>query len=212
MTTSIKTNSYFTPDIADDTERNMVSDLIAEAIEISGIPSYYLPFSELSVDLILDEVVNMSYTNGYEIPVYVSSFVEQDGQTDLMTKFGISYNDDYGFMFSRQHFSSLAIPERNGVPLAGDLIYIPLLETLYVINEIPHRNKMSQLGQQFVWLLKTSPYSPSMDDISTDDFDINNIGDSVVNFEEARENNQNYTSADEGDLITINTDDPFGDY
>ena len=208
----VEINSYFTPDVADDSEHDMVSDLIAEAVEITGVPSYYLPFNDITVDLVLDEAISRSYTEGYKIPVYVAQTDDAEFQNDLMTKFGIEYSDDYNFLFAIQHFNTLQVPDREHGPSSGDLLYIPILETLYTINSVPHRNKLAQLGQRFVWQLKSTPYSPSMDDIVTTNDDINTISDSLINFTEAMANNQNDTSSDIGDGITIATDDPFGDY
>lgn len=211
---NIKTNSYFTPDIADTTEQDLVADVIAESIEIMGIPSFYLPFNKASttIDHILDEEIMRVYSQGYEIPIYVSNWSDATGDNDLMTKFGIVYTEDFGFVYSRKHFKDIQAIDRPVNPENGDLIYIPLLKTLYTITSIPHRHKMNQLGNQFVWLIKAIPYAPSLDDINTDNAEINSLGNAIFSFNSDVLNNQNTTGSVIGDQLTIDNNDPFGGF
>lgn len=205
-------NNYFTPDIAESKEHDLVSDLIAEAIEITGVQALYLPFEESFIDLVLSEAITRTYETGYNVPVYVKTFIDNDGSNDLMTKFGIMHNDDYDFILSRQHFDLLNIPNRLEKPLAGDLLYIPLTNTLYSINNVPHRSKLSQLGKQFIWLLQTSPYSPQSDNIQINDVDVDYVGDADQFIEDMINRNENETSGEIGEIHTIDNNDPFGGY
>lgn len=211
---NIKTNSYFTPDIADTTEQVLIADVIAESIEIMGVPSFYLPFDKetTTVDAVLDEEIMRVYSQGYEIPIYISSWAEPNGDNDMMTKFGIVYTEDYGFMYSRQHFMQIQATNRPTNPENGDLIYIPLLKTLYTIKSVPHRHKLNQLGYQFVWLIKAVPYSPAMDSINTDNNEINSLGNAIFSFNSDVLNNQNTTGVLIGDQLTLDNNDPFGGF
>lgn len=212
--TDINTNSYFTPDIAETTEHDLVADMIAEAIEIMGITSYYLPFDKATttIDAILDEEIVRVYTAGYKIPIYVSNWTDPTGANDMMTKFGIIYTDDNGFVYSRKHFKMINVDIRPEFPENGDLIYVPLLKTLYTITSVPHRHNFNQLGNQFVWNIRAVPYSPSMDSINTSINDINMLGDANISFAADVNNNQNTTGVNIGDLLTLNNNDPFGGF
>lgn len=204
-------NSHFNGDYAQQTEIDLVEDIAAESIEVQGVQAAYIRKSVKAIDDILVEISVESYRDLYWVPVYIESAPNDDGASDLITKFGLTFDDNYNFVISRKHFNMLGIPGLNA-PEEGDLLWLPLTRTIYVISDAPHRHDFAQLGKKVTWLLICKPYTTAFADIETGEteIDINYNPTAIIN--ELLATNDNLTIGGVGDAIVNEDDGPFGGF
>ena len=145
-------------------EQSLVEDLIIESIKIYGIDGYYLPRTHVNLDKIYGEDASMLFDDALEMELYVKSFDGFQGQEDFLAKFGLQVDESVTFVISQKRFAQSLktsiiteysynmltedgdelLSNRNAVaeydyenifrPREGDLIWIPMFESLYEIK------------------------------------------------------------------------------
>lgn len=145
------TNPYFQL-YSTGSEQQVLSDLTAEAIQISGVNVLYIPRKFEKLDLLYGEDILSKFDDTYQIEMYVESTDTFGGDGDLYTKFGIEITDEMTLLVSRNRFhqvvgaatgtySSDSIKPQDMRPKEGDLIYFEfnrgLFEITFVEDEDP---------------------------------------------------------------------------
>ena len=73
-----------------------------------------------------------------------------DGEGDLFTKFGVEIRDEATFVVSRRRWNSTVSAVNNQIsgvrPREGDLIYLPLSNSLFEITFVEHEQPFYQLA------------------------------------------------------------------
>ena len=159
------TNPYFNH-ITEKKEQKLYEDLIIESVQIGGHDVYYIPREDFNVDSILGESFQTTFRVAKPIEVFFTNVESYGGQGDLMTKFGLSIQDDLSFRVSRKRFNEEMGTMRER-PREGDLIFIgninsskdsfinSIFELTFVETETPWWN----LGKSFVYECKTQRFS-----------------------------------------------------
>jgi hypothetical protein len=179
-------------------EQSLVEDLIIESIKIYGIDGYYLPRTHVNLDKIYGEDASMLFDDALEMELYVKSFDGFMGQEDFMAKFGLQVDESVTFVISQKRFTQSLktsiiteysynmltedgdelLSNRNDVseydydaiirPREGDLIWIPMFESMYEIKFTQNIENFFQLGKLYTYELRCDRLEYSSERINTD--------------------------------------------
>ena len=134
------TNPYFS--YAVKSEQQLYEDIVIESLEIYGQSVYYLPRDLLNEDTIFGDDVTSKFNSSYKITVYIENVEGFDGEGDLFTKFGVEIRDQATFIVARKRWNNTVNRYDNGItverPAEGDLIYLPLSNSLFQIMHVEH--------------------------------------------------------------------------
>ena len=188
-------------------EQSLVEDLIIESIKIYGIDGYYLPRTHVNLDKIYGEDASMLFDDALEMELYVKSFDGFMGQEDFLAKFGLQVDESVTFVISQKRFTQSLktsiiteysynmltedgdelLSNRNNIseydyeaiirPREGDLIWIPMFESLYEIKFTQNIENFFQLGKLYTYELRCDRLEYSSERINTDITEIDEIED-----------------------------------
>jgi hypothetical protein len=177
----VATNFYFNPfpsrlgnGNSVTSEQLLVEDLVIEALKIYGLDVYYLPRTTRDeVDYLFGEDTLKEYRTACPIEMYLENVTGMEGEGDFISKFGLEIRDEVTFLVSRLRFRYAV----NGYtrPREGDLIYIPMLTSIYEVTYVEHESNQAMYytlgrgrgGNVYVYALKMKQYVFSSEIIAT---------------------------------------------
>ncbi len=209
----------------DQSERNMMENLIIESIRMYGNEWYYIPRVLVAPDDVFGEDNLSKFKDAYMVECYIDNIDSWGGQGSFMSKFGLQIEEQAQLTIARRRWDELVgqygktiLPDR---PCEGDLMYFPTSDSLFEIKFVEHQNPFYQLGQLNVFKLKVELFQYSSERIETDldelnqfaldmTFDIKDKVPAVAN-PDLRDGRQNSTFlTDPEDVINFNESNPFG--
>jgi hypothetical protein len=166
------TSHYFPLDYQNNnSETNLIQDLVDEQIKLFGADVYYLPRKNIT-DGVLDEIIHSEFTSLIAIEVMLQNVQGFGDNSEFISKFGLKITDEITITVSKRRWeeevtklNDIKIKER---PNEGDLIYFPLTSNLYEIKFVDRESVFYQLGQIYFYTLTCEIY-----DIGNDRFDTN---------------------------------------
>jgi hypothetical protein len=156
-------------------EQGLVQDLINEQLKMYGIEIYYMPRQIVSEGKIIKEVLYSKFKKAFPIEAYLVNYEGFDPNSVLMTKFGVKVTDEMTLIISKERFE-LYIAELmrsiEGVkntlrPNEGDLLYIPLSDSLMEIKYVENRKPFYQLQKNYVYELRCEVFELEDEEINT---------------------------------------------
>ena len=175
------TNVYFNG--ADKSEQNLYEDLIIESISIYGQDVYYVPRVSVSKDDILNEDYS-KFTDGYVVEMYIENVDAFEGEGDLLSKFGVEIRDQATFVVAKRRWERQVgtyaggmnnIAAHGGIrPMEGDLLFLPMTQSLFEIKFVEHEQPFYQLQNLPVYKLQAElfEYSDEILDTGIDAIDV----------------------------------------
>jgi len=164
---SYGTNLYF-DQYNNQSEQDLLEDLIIESISIYGQEMYYLPRTIVAYDPLLGEDASSAYTQAVPLALYVKSVDGFEGDGVFMSKFGLEIRDQVTFTVAKRIWSeevgSMLDQER---PNEGDLIFFPLNVKLFQIKYVNYKPFFYQLGTLPTYDLTCELYEYSNEIIDT---------------------------------------------
>ena len=150
-------------------------------MKIYGIDVYYLPRTTRDeVDYLFGEDTLKEYRTACPLEMYLENVTGMEGEGDFLSKFGLEIRDEITFLVSRLRFRYAV----NGYtrPREGDLIYIPMLTSIYEITYVEHESNQAMYytlgrgrgGNVYVYALKMKQYVFSSEIIDTGVAEIDN--------------------------------------
>lgn len=121
--------------------------LVAESIQMRGIELYYIPREFVDPDLIFGEDVQSKFTKAWKFAGYLDSFDGYSGENTFFSKFGMSVNDEVNISINPGLFKHQC---HGTEPIAGDLIYFPMDNSLFEINWVQPYDPFYQVGQNAI--------------------------------------------------------------
>jgi hypothetical protein len=162
------TNLYFSPAVR--TEQFLYEDLIIEGLRMYGQETFYIPRTAITSDEILNEDYSR-FSSAYMIEMYVANTEGFDGEGTLLSKFGLEIRDQATFILARRRFDQLVSIDDNKVasdrPREGDLIYLPLANSLFEIKFVEHEKPFYRLNDLPIYELRCELYEYSSQQIDT---------------------------------------------
>lgn len=163
------TNVYFSQKVK--SEQLLYEDIIIESLKMYGQDVYYLPRDIVNEDKILGEDVPSRFNSSYKIEMYVENTEGFDGEGDLFTKFGIEIRDQATFVVSRRRWNHAVANHDNELesvrPLEGDVIYLPLSNSMFQIMAVEHEQPFYQLSNLPTYKMRCELFEYSSEDLDT---------------------------------------------
>jgi len=169
------TNPYISQRVR--SEQNLYEDLIIESIKFYGEDVYYLPREIVNLDEVFLDDVPSHFTDAYKIEMYIENTEGFDGEGDLFTKFGIELRDQATFVVARKRWRQMIgdfLEENQFRPREGDVIYLPMSQSIFQIMKVDTETPFYQLGKLPLFRMQCELFEYSGEDFDTgiDDIDV----------------------------------------
>ena len=162
------TNVYFSPNVK--SEQNLYEDIIIESLKMFGQDVLYIPRDVIKTDEILNEDYSR-FTDSYVVEMYIENTDNFAGEGDLMSKFGLQIRDQATFICSKKRWEKLISIFNNDLqldrPSEGDLIYLPLSNSMFQISHVEHEQPFYALGDLPTYKLNCELFEYSSQEINT---------------------------------------------
>ena len=162
------TNRYFKQKVR--SEQNLFEDLVIESLQMFGQDVYYLPREIVNKDKIFLDDVPSRFSDAYKVEMYIENTEGFEGEGDLFTKFGIELRDQATFIVSRRRWVQLVgrrLEVANFRPREGDLIYLPMSESMFEIRRVETETPFYQLKDLPTFRLQCELFEYSGEDFDT---------------------------------------------
>ncbi len=156
-------------------EQGLLQDLINEQLRMYGIEVYYIPRQIISKGKVIKDVLVSKFKNAFPIEAYLVNFEGFDNNSVLMSKFGVRITDEMNFIVSKERFDMYISEmmklidgiENPSRPNEGDLIYVPLSDSLMEIKYVENRKPFYQLQKNYVYELRCELFEYEDEEIDT---------------------------------------------
>jgi len=176
------TNVYFSQKVR--SEQHLYEDIVIESLKMYGQDVYYLPRDVAHIDTILSEDVEAEYDSAYVVEMYIENTEGFEGEGDILSKFGVEVRDQATFIVSRRRWEQLIGIHNNGInsvrPNEGDLIYLPLANSIFEIRFVEDEMPFYQLSNLAVYKLQCELYEYQGEKFDTGVGALDNLIDKTV--------------------------------
>jgi hypothetical protein len=163
-------NPYFLQGSA--SEQRLVQDLINEQLRMYGQDIVYIPRRIVNKPSVIKEIVVSNFYDGYRIEAYLMNYQGFGGNGDVLSKFGVQTTDELTLIISKERYedfiSSFIVDDTEiqvGTrPEEGDIIYLPLDNTIFEIKYVEGKAPFYQLNNLYVYELKCEVFDYEADD------------------------------------------------
>ena len=162
------TNQYFKQKVR--SEQQLFEDLVIESLQMFGQDVYYLPREIVNKDKIFLDDVTSRFSDAYKVEMYIENTEGFEGEGDLFTKFGVELRDQATFIVSRKRWVQLVgkrLEVANFRPREGDLIYLPMSESMFEIRRVETETPFYQLKDLPTFRLQCELFEYSGEDFDT---------------------------------------------
>lgn len=137
-------NKYFKHhyELDNSNEHDLYQSMYDESIQIRGSNVFYIVRTVEHEDFLFGEDVLSSFSEHYEIEMYLEDIEEFGGQGDMLSKFGFTIEDQMTFNVSKTRFIEITGLD---MPNEGDLIYLPMSKHLFEIKYVEHERQFYPL-------------------------------------------------------------------
>jgi hypothetical protein len=151
-------------------ENRLYEDIVIEMIKIYGYDVVYMPRKYQKQDKLLGEDVLSKFNKIYEIEMYYPTVNGPSG-SDYLSKFGIEIQEAHDLIVSKKRFRQL-IGAKEGIerPIPGDLVYLPLTNSLLEIKSVDDADpevQFNPLDKSPVYRIVTQNFVYSYEEIDT---------------------------------------------
>jgi hypothetical protein len=173
------TNPYFSQ--GRKSEQLLYEDLIVESLKMYGQDVYYLPRELVNKDQIFVDDNVSRFSDAYKIEMYIENTEGFDGEGDLFTKFGVEIRDAATFIVARRRWNSvIAVNEEADNnpffrPREGDVIYLPLSQSMFQISRVETESPFFQLKDLPVFKMRCELFEYNDEDFDTDIEEIDQV-------------------------------------
>lgn len=205
-------------------ERQLIDDLVIEAIQIYGVDTFYVTRLLEAVDNILNEDDLSIFNAAYDMEMYVKSVDGFQGDGDFLSKFGLRIRDQVTFSVAVRTFEKFATRLNTTIirPKEGDLVYMPMNGKFFKIMHVEHESVFYQSGALQVYDLKCELFEYSNErfqtgiegidtyfkDITTENTEISSL-EALLEQDPIAKNI--YFEEEKDDLIDFTEVDPFSE-
>ena len=159
-------------------EQNLLSDLVAESIQIYGVNIVYLPRTTPNIDRLFLEDPTSKFVQSASIEMYIKNYEGWGGNADIMSKFGISMGDQLVLHVSRARFAeAIGTPFSISRPREGDLIFFSIPNAMFEIKFVEHEATFYQTGSLQYYEIRCERFNYSSEEITTGVTSIDSVED-----------------------------------
>jgi hypothetical protein len=169
-------------------EQRLVQDLINEQLKMFGQDIVYMPRKIVNKSNILKEVLVSKFDDSYRLEAYIVNYQGFGGRGDILSKFGVQTTDELTLIISRERYEDFVYNfivnseeiEVSTRPEEGDIIYLPLDNTIFEIKYVEAKSQFYQLNNLYIYELRCEVFDYEADEnINTG---ISEVDESVKDF------------------------------
>lgn len=161
------TNFYFN-NFSNSQEQLLIEDLVLESIKIYGHDMWYCPRTLVAKDDIYGEDTISEYKSAYLIDLYIKNVDSYEGDGTFLSKFNLEIRDQMTLTVSFRNFmNEVGSIEMIDRPQEGDLIYIPMLDRLFIIKYVSKNAVFYQMGSIQMYDLVCEMFEYSSERLNT---------------------------------------------
>jgi hypothetical protein len=196
-------------------EQDLVENLVVEAIRFYAHDMEYLPRNGINRDSIFNENEYSTFVSHYPVEAYIKNFDSFGGDGNFLSKFGLEIRDQMVLQMSVRSFNEFVASETGATrPKEGDLIFLPMLNTVFEIKYVENAAIFYQLGkiQSYEMTCEVFEYSNEVFATGLPLDDIYNAYSTIPSIDNDPFN-QNEDIEELADTILDDVEDsPFGDF
>ena len=159
--------------------RDRYENIIIESLKMYGQDVYYLPRTIVNENRVFGEDVASKFSNSYKIEMYIENTEGFEGEGDLFSKFGVEIRDEATFIVARKRWNTTVGRVDNQIegarPREGDLIFLPLSNSLFEVMHVEHEQPFYQLSNLPTFKMRCQLFEYSDEDFDTDLVSIDGI-------------------------------------
>ena len=150
-------------------EQRLVQDIVNEQLKIYGQDVVYLPRKIVNKQSIIKEIVASTFDDAYRLEAYLLNYQGFEGSGDILSKFGVKTTDAVNLVVSKERYEDFITPflgsevEVSTRPQEGDLIFLPLDNTMFEIKYVEARKPFYQLNNLYVYTLSCEVMDAEID-------------------------------------------------
>ena len=153
-------------------EQRLIQDLVNEQLKIYGQDVVYLPRRIINKNTIMKEVTASTFDDAFRMEAYLVNYEGFEGSGDVLSKFGIQTTDAVSFVISKERYEDFISPfltvdtayQLASRPEEGDLIYLPLDNTMFEIKYVEAKKPFYQLNNLYVYTLSCEVMDYALDE------------------------------------------------
>ena len=161
------TNLYFSQKVK--SEQDLYENIVIESLKMYGQDVYFMPRSIVSRDTVFSEDVVSRFDDAHLVEVYLENVEGYGGDGDLFTRFGVEIRDQANFILSKKRWDEVMQDASTSQlrPYEGDLIYIPLSNSIFEITRVEDERPFYQLSNLPVYRLTCELFEYSGEQFQT---------------------------------------------
>lgn len=121
-----------------------------------------MPRKFINEKKIIKEIIVSKFDDSFNIEAYIANSDGFGGQGDILSKFGVRSTDEVTFIISKERYETFITPfiknkadiKLKTRPQEGDLIYLPLDNSLFEIKYVEGKRPFYQLNNLYVYELR----------------------------------------------------------
>ena len=162
-------NIYFTDKVK--SEHELYENIVIESLKIYGQDVYYVPRDLVNEDTVFGDDAESSFNSAYKVEMYLDNIEGFEGEGDLFSRFGVEIRDECTFVVSRRRWSQTVSRYDNEIsgdrPREGDLVYLPLSNSLFQITHVEHEMPFYQVSNLNVYKMRAHLFEYTGEDLET---------------------------------------------
>src|SRR5210317_679631 len=151
-------------------EQDLYEDLVIESLKFYGQDVYYIPREIVNKDKVFLDDVPSRFSDAYKIEMYAENIEGFEGEGDLFSKFGVELRDQATFVVARRRWKKLIgdkLDAYNFRPREGDIIYLPLSQSIFEIYKVETETPFYQLSQLPTFRMQCELFEYNDEDFDT---------------------------------------------
>ena len=151
-------------------EQRLVQDLVNEHLQLFGQDVLYLPRKIVNRNTVIREITASKFDDSFRLEAYLVNVDGYGTPSDVLTKFGVRAQDEVTLVVSKERYDDFITPflklypEEDRLnaqtPNEGDLIYLPLDNTLFEIKYIERKVPYYQVNDLFMYEFRCEIFEP----------------------------------------------------
>lgn len=162
-------NIYFTDKVR--SEHELYENIVIESLKIYGQDVYYIPRDLVNEDTVFGDDAESSFNSAYKVEMYIDNVEGFEGEGDLFTRFGVEIRDEATFVVARRRWDQTVARYDNDInserPREGDLIFLPLSNSLFQVTHVEHEMPFYQVSNLNVYKLRAQLFEYTGEDLDT---------------------------------------------
>lgn len=197
--------------ITQSNEQDIIEDMVVEVIQMRGMDLKYIERDTNGApDYMYSESPLQQYSNAFDIEALLEK-VDGFDSAMIISDFGLELSQTATYSISIKRFKeeapSLVYPRK------GDLLYVPVTNSLLEIKDVKDDDPFYQLGKNHVYTIECQLYEYNQEDFNTGDSVVDSLLDDLdttldIDNDEFADNNEIETEAD--DMLPFDVNNPFG--